>query len=141
MNSNDKNDPAVFFYDAECGICDASISFFLTHSESHRLHFAPLQSGYAKSVLAANGIVDPDIKAAYFCDQGVVVSKSSAILGALACCRRPYRWMTVFMVIPAFLRDFGYDLVARNRHRISRLSKTECRVMNSSERARFVEMV
>jgi predicted DCC family thiol-disulfide oxidoreductase YuxK len=138
MKSNDSHDSPLFFYDAECGICDATISFFLKHSESHRLHFAPLQSEFAKSILAENGIVDPDIKAAYFCDQGVVVSKSSAILGGLSCCRSPYRWMTVFRVIPPFLRDFGYDLVARNRHRISRLSKTQCRVLKPEERSRFL---
>ncbi|MDA7510879.1 DCC1-like thiol-disulfide oxidoreductase family protein [Verrucomicrobia bacterium] len=137
MKSCDTNNPPLFFYDAECGICDATISFFLNHSEPHRLHFAPLQSEYAKAILAGNGIVDPDIKAAYFCDQGAVVSKSSAILGGLSCCWSPYRWMTVFRVIPPFIRDFGYDFVARNRYRISRLSKTQCRVLKPEERPRF----
>lgn len=137
MKSYDSKNPPLFFYDAECGICDSTISFFLKNSESHRLHFAPLQSEYAKSILAEHGIVDPDIKAAYYFDHGVVVSKSSAILGGLSCCRNPYRWMTVFRVVPPFLRDFGYDFVARNRHRISRLSKTQCRVLKPQERPRF----
>jgi predicted DCC family thiol-disulfide oxidoreductase YuxK len=137
MNSSNTNNPPLFFYDAECGICDATISFFVNHSESHRLHFAPLQSENAKAILAENGIVDPDIKAAYFYDQGVVVSKSSAILGGLSCCRSPYRWMTLFRVIPPFIRDYGYDLVARNRHRISSLRKTQCRVLKPEERSRF----
>ena len=131
-------DLPVFFYDAECGICDATISFFLRHSEPGSLHFAPLQSEIAKSLLAKNGIVDPDIKAAYFSGPNGIVSKSSAILAGLDCCRKPYSSLSCFRVIPQGLRDFTYDFVARNRHRISRLSKTGCRIPTVEERSRFL---
>ena len=139
MSQSVNIDPPIFFFDAECGICDATISFFLKHSDSGKLHFVALQSQTAKSLLAKNGIVDPDIKAAYFSGPDGVVSKSSAILGGLACCRKPYSLLVCLRGIPQGMRDAVYDLVARNRHRISRLSKTECRIPTAEERARFLD--
>ncbi len=131
-------DSPIFFYDGECGVCDATISFFLRHSEPGKLHFAALQSKLAQSLLAKEGIVDPDIKAAYFSGPNGIVSKSSAVLGGLACCRKPYSLLVCFGVIPQVIRDAAYDFVARNRHRISRLSKTECRIPSAEEKARFL---
>lgn len=130
----------TFFYDAECGICDVTVAFLLRHSEGEQLQFVPLQSEVGKAILAQYGVVDPDIKAAYFCSEGRVVAQSDAIVGALCCCRFPASCLAVFRLIPRAIRDACYRLVARNRYRISFLSKPKCRILSPAERGRFLQL-
>lgn len=130
----------IFLFDGECGICDATVAFFLAHSLGDSLHFAALQSDFAGSLLQQHGINEPDLKSALLVADGIVYSKSSAIARGLLCCLRPYSFLAVFRFIPRCLRDWGYDLVARNRHRISLQQKQQCRLLGSDERARFLDL-
>ena len=140
MSQFKKGDVPIFFYDAECGICDRTIAFFLKHSPSQNLRFAPLQSKIGQAILAAEGIVDPEMRAAYFCDSSGAVAKSGAILAGLSCCRAPYSMLSIFRLIPSGIRDFFYDLVAQNRYRISILSQPSCRILSPEEQSRFLEV-
>ena len=128
----------IFFYDAECGICDRSVAFLLKHSPSENLLFAPLQSEFGKATLAERGIVDPEMRAAYFCDSSGAVAKSTAVLKGLARCRQPFSILSLLRFIPEGIRDFFYDLVARNRYRIPWLKKPVCRILTPEERARIL---
>ncbi len=138
MRQFKKDDVPIFFYDAECGICDRTVAFLLEHAPAEKLRFAPLQSEIGMAILADEGIVDPEMRAAYFYDSSGAVAKSGAVLSGLACCRSPYSMLAIFRVIPRSIRDFFYDLVARNRYRLSYFSKPRCRVLSTEERSRFL---
>ena len=139
LTSHDENSMPTFFYDGECGICDVTVAFLLRHSDVGQLRFVPLQSEVGKDMLAQHGVVDPDMKAAYFYREGRVVARSDAIAGALRCCRFPASGLAVFRVIPRWIRDACYRFVARNRYRISFLSKPKCRILSPTERGRFLQ--
>jgi predicted DCC family thiol-disulfide oxidoreductase YuxK len=70
--------------------------------------------------------------------KGKVLVRSEAILACLTELGGAWRWLKVFKLIPAFIRDAAYDLVARNRYRIFGQRLT-CRMPLPGERLRFLD--
>jgi len=61
------------------------------------------------------------------------------VLRSLRHLRGPVRWLRPLLVVPAFLRDPLYDLVARNRYRwFGR--RADCFVPTPQTRDRFIDL-
>jgi len=127
---------ATFFYDGECGYCNATVMFLLDNTEADSLYFSPLQSEYARDFFVERGYKKPDLSTAYLFANGRLYQKSSAVLKAIALARRPVSYLRIFLVIPKFVRDGAYDFVAAIRKQIP-LGKG-CRVLAPHERVRFL---
>jgi len=52
--------------------------------------------------------------------------------------KQPFRIAMIFLIVPKFIRDFCYDLVAKNRHRIIKSTVT-CRLTSAEERKFFLD--
>lgn len=131
--------PSIFFYDGECGVCDATVDFLLRNSPADCLHFAPLQSGFAHRILSMHGVAQPNLTTAYFFDGTRVHEKSGAVLGALKLCTGWVKHLSTLRFIPMAVRDLGYDVFSLNRHRILEKNQQSCRLLNETERLRFHE--
>lgn len=131
----------LMFYDGECGLCDHIVQFLLSVDKHQRFLFAPLQGTTAQQVLA-------DLPAEYKqIDSLVLVENFESpdqrfyVLGkgALRIC-----WLLggfwkipgLLSFLPAFLYDWAYRLVARNRKRL--FSDAVCPLPSPSERNRFL---
>lgn len=65
-------------------------------------------------------------------------TKSTAALRTIALMEWPWRALAAAHVLPAPLRDFGYDLVAKYRYKV--FGKVEsCRVPSGEFRKRFID--
>ena len=129
----------IFFYDGDCGFCDATVQFFLNRTEASVLHFCALQSDYAKNLLAQHGIQDPELSTAYFYNGNGVLEKSDAIIGALRLCSTGYNILaSILKLIPGQIRNYFYSLFARNRMSVSEMFKKQCRLLTTEERVRFI---
>ena len=70
-------------------------------------------------------------------EEGRVSLRSRAILGICRYLPSPWRWASVFSILPAFLTDLAYRVLAANRYRIwGRLEA--CRLPSPEEAARFL---
>ena len=127
--------PAVFFYDGECGLCDAAVRFLLRHTDAARLQFSALQSSHARRVFHERGLAAPDLRAAWLLKDGTLHAASSAVLEALDLARGWPRLLRVLLVVPRPMRDAGYAVVARWRRR---LAPGSCPVRSPEEQARFL---
>lgn len=104
------------FYDGDCGFCNWSVSFFLNRNPGH-FYFAPLQGKTAEEVLGVNNPLRKDLSTLVVkTKEGRVLTKSSAALYLLTRSRSIYRPISFLgWLFPKFIRDFIYDLVAKNR--------------------------
>mmetsp|Transcript_20605 Transcript_20605/g.31440 ORF Transcript_20605/g.31440 Transcript_20605/m.31440 type:complete len:134 (-) Transcript_20605:849-1250(-) len=84
---------------------------------AQHVRFSPLQTSLSAKILNDLGVEAADLSTAFLIDNGEVYSKSSSILRMLSYTRFPWSWMAAVLLclVPLFLRDFGYDLFARNR--------------------------
>ena len=135
----DTKGKAIFFYDGECGFCNATVRFLLNQTSSEALLFCKLQSTFAADFFVRNSYPKPDLTTAYLFHRSCLYQKSSAVLKAISLANGGVKHLSVFLSVPKFVRDKVYDVVATFRHHI-KLGKMECQLLNKSERRRFIEM-
>lgn len=103
----------IIFYDGLCGLCDRSVQFILKHDKHGRFLFCSLQSNQAKHYLG-NRYTQESIVLLWgdkIYDQSTAALKIVGGLGGF------WRLMRLFFLVPRFVRDAVYRLVAANRYR------------------------
>lgn len=130
-----RQDPVVF-YDGVCGLCNRWIDFLFRHDRQRRLKFAPLQGTTASQTLPGGARLNPDSVVLW--EGAGTYEKSDAVWRIL--CNLPFPWPCcgwALRLVPRFLRNWGYDVIARRRYRW--FGKTEsCRLPTPEERAQFL---
>lgn len=79
--------------------------------------FAPLQSKTAQDLLRTHQLPVTDLNSFVFINRQKAWLRSSAALQVLRQLPWYFQWTQIFWIIPRFIRDEAYNLVARNRYR------------------------
>lgn len=113
------SDPALVLFDGTCSLCNASVLFIIDRDPAKQFRFAALQSDYALDLLASLGAEAPapGTDSMVLVEDGRVFVRSDAALRIAGRMRSPWHFARAFLVIPRPLRDWVYDVLARNRHR------------------------
>jgi predicted DCC family thiol-disulfide oxidoreductase YuxK len=112
----------VLLYDGECGLCNWVVRRLLATDRAGRLHYAPLQSPPAQAYLRAQGLPTNDFDSLVFAPDwnnpasGTALLRTDGALAAAAVVGGVWRLVTWLRVLPAWLRDPFYKLVARCRY-------------------------
>jgi len=108
----------ILIFDGVCNLCNSLVKFVIRRDKKARIRFASLQSAAGQTLLSKaglkSGIADTVI---YFTDNNFKL-RSSAVLYLLRDIGGVLKLFYIFIIIPPFIRDFIYNLVARNRYRI-----------------------
>ena len=110
----------ILFYDSDCGLCAQSVRFFLGIDRHKRLSFAPLQGETAQGYLPTN-LRDTQCLSTvvYHCsdsDGQSLFLRSEAVARALIDVGGAWGCLGWFLrLIPTPLRDWAYNLIAKNR--------------------------
>ena len=133
MNKLDK--PIVFF-DGECVMCNQFVDILLKIDQIGTILIAPLQGQTAEKLLPPlpNNRGEWSI---FYIDNGEISEQSDAFLNI--CLRLGGIWsiLSLFKIIPRFIRDAIYRIIARNRYRLFGKRST-CRMPNEQEKSRFL---
>ena len=129
----------IVLFDGVCNLCNGSVQFILDRDPKGYFSFASLQSERGKALLREHGVTptegDPD--SVFLIEGGRLFDRSTAALRIAAHLTLPWSLMRIYLLLPAFLRDPFYKLVARNRYRL--FGKTnECRIPTPELRARML---
>ncbi|HZZ19135.1 MAG TPA: DCC1-like thiol-disulfide oxidoreductase family protein [Opitutaceae bacterium] len=112
----------VLLYDGECGLCNAVVRFILRHDREGRIHFAPLQSAPAQDYLRSKGLPQDDFDSLVFVpdwssrDKEGFLLRTAGALASFASMGRPWAILAKLEVIPVWLRDAAYKLIAKTRY-------------------------
>lgn len=132
----------VVLFDGICGMCNATVQFLLKRDRRGALGYASLQSDVAHEVLARHGRDASDLDTVYVVtdfdtETEQVFARSRAVIRMVAALGGVYRAIMIGRILPAFVRDFLYDRIAKNRYRM--FGKREaCMVPSPEHRARFL---
>lgn len=129
----------VLLYDGACGFCGATILFVLKRDRRGILRFASLSSPYADRVLAAHPEtrrIDSIVWLEPADDHPL--TRSAAGLRVAAYLGGFWRLALILWILPRPIRDWGYDIVARHRHLLTRGSP-RCVTPPPEERYRFLD--
>jgi predicted DCC family thiol-disulfide oxidoreductase YuxK len=130
-------DHPIVLFDGVCNLCNGAVQFIVKRDPRGILQFASLQSLYARQKLEALGR-DPDaLYSIVVLRDGRALEKSDAVLEIAKHLTGPWKYLTIFQIIPRFIRDWFYSLVANNRYRWFG-KKDQCMIPTASLKARFV---
>ena len=113
----------IILYDGVCGLCNRLTQFALKRDMEGVFRFAALQSRFAREILMRHGTNADDLDTFYVVtDHGEagehLRSRARAALYVLRLLGWPWRVLTVFGVLPTFILNLGYRLIARSRYRL-----------------------
>ncbi len=126
------------FYDGSCGLCHGFVRFALAEDTSAAFRFAPLQGPtFEESVPERERASVPDSIVVWTEEERLLV-RSAAVVHVLAGMGGAWRVLgTLLAWIPRPLRDTGYDVVARIRHRLFAKPDGACPLVPPDLGARF----
>ncbi len=107
----------ILIFDGVCNICSFGVGIVLRADSKGVFRFAFGQGERGAVLKEAYGLPKGDLESVTLIENGRCYSKSDAVIEVVR--RLPFPWplLAVFKIVPKFLRDPLYSLVARNRYR------------------------
>ncbi len=127
----------IVLFDGVCNFCNFWVNFLLDRDKKDKFRFTALQSEKGSELLRKFNLSTEDFDTFVFIDGDKVYVRSTAAL--IVAKNLPGLWkaLYVFIIIPKSIRDFLYNLVAKNRYKL--FGKTEaCRIPTAKERSKFL---
>lgn len=116
--SSQQSGGPIIVFDAECVLCSANAQFVLRHDHARRFRLASMQGAAGAALYRQFGIDPSDPDTMIVVENGRALRDSDAVLSIYRGLGWPWRMLDGFLLVPRFIRDPLYRLVARNRYRI-----------------------
>jgi predicted DCC family thiol-disulfide oxidoreductase YuxK len=134
----------ILLFDGVCGLCDRLTQFLLKRDTHDRLLFASLQSEFAAAILNRHGKDTRDLDTVYVVKDfeqpnEILLSRSDAILYVLSQLGGVWSLSGAGKILPKWLRDRLYNLVARNRYKVFGKHET-CMLPEPKHRRKFLDV-
>ncbi|MGL4550658.1 MAG: thiol-disulfide oxidoreductase DCC family protein [Gemmataceae bacterium] len=130
--------PPIVLFDGVCRFCDGGVNWLIDRDPAGRLRFAALQSAAGQRLLTRFGLPAHDFDTMVLVEGERFYTRSTAVLRIAGHLGLPWKLGAAFLLMPAFLRDPLYGLVAANRYRLFG-TLDACRVPTPEFRARFLD--
>jgi predicted DCC family thiol-disulfide oxidoreductase YuxK len=106
----------VLLFDGFCNLCSASVIFILKRERKNNFYFASLQSDFAKRTLREHNLTSQVPDSIVLIEDGKTYFQSTAALRVTRYLKWPWPLLYGFIILPRFLRDPVYNLIARKRY-------------------------
>ena len=108
---------AVIIFDESCKLCNNAVRFIIRHDRKKRFCFIPLGTVKADEYIKLyyGGITEKGTMA--FITKGRIYFKSDAVLRILRYLDGFWPVLFIFLIVPGFIRDPVYDIVAKYRYK------------------------
>lgn len=128
----------IILFDGTCVLCSRSVKFVIRHDPEGIFKFAALQSDSGKKLLEKYVPQTNKKDSFILIENKQAYMQSTAALRVVKKLRGPVKLLYGLVIVPAFLRNFVYDIIARNRKRW--FGKTEtCLLPTPGIKSRFIE--
>ena len=131
-------DNPVILFDGVCNLCNGSVQFVIRRDKDALFRFASLQSNSGQALLRQYGLPENTFNSFVLIDGGKTYTKSSAALRVAKKMRGGWRLLYGLMIVPKFIRDGIYNLIARNRYRWFG-KKDACMIPTPALKSRFLD--
>lgn len=137
----------VILFDGVCNFCNYWVNFIIERDKNDLFRFAALQSEAGQELLKKFKLSRTDPSSFYYAgtsfdtfiliDGEIHYTKSTAALMIAGKLKSVVKLVYPFIFLPKPIRDFFYDLIAKNRYKF--FGKREvCRIPTEKERGKFL---
>ena len=136
MSTSEVQSPVILF-DGVYNLCNRSVRFIINRDPASKFRFAPLQSETGKDLVSEFKLSGDNLDSIILVENSVYYIKSSAVLKIVRKLHSLWPLLYVLIILPRPIRDYFYDIVARNRYKW--FGKEEkCMVPNTDIKKRFL---
>lgn len=108
---------SIIIFDGVCNLCNSAVNFIIKHDPKEHFLFASLQSDVAKEILLQFHSEKTELDSVILIENNIIYDKSTAALLISKQLNDGYKLIYYLIIIPKFLRDFGYKYIANNRYK------------------------
>lgn len=112
-------------YDAQCGFCSGIVRWISSSLSAKQVRLIDQNSSEGKQLIQEH-LTHFDHNTVVLIAEKEIFLKSDAIIGLCRLTKNPWQIFVLLRFIPKGIRNWIYDLIARNRHRL--FPKSSCRV-------------
>lgn len=129
----------LILFDGVCNLCNSSVQYVIKHDKKNLFMFTALQSDIGQEIIKNHKIDTSKIDSIllYTPEKGIDY-KSTAALKIAQQLGFPQNLMSVFFIIPAFIRNWVYDYIAKNRYKWYG-KKDACMIPTPELKSKFFE--
>ena len=106
----------IIFFDGVCNLCNKSINRLIKNDVKKKFKFASLQSDFAISFVPNKLINHKNFDTILLYKEGQFYDRSNAVLNICKALGGGFNLFLIGYIIPRFVRDAMYRLVANNRY-------------------------
>ncbi len=133
------SEKSIVLFDGVCNLCNEAVNFVMRRDPDKNFVFASLQSGIAQELLQYFSKDSKSFDSVVLIKNNQLYKKSRAALEMTRQLKGAWFLLYIFVIVPPFIRNFVYDIVARYRYKwFGR--KEVCPMPTPEERERFLEM-
>ena len=111
-------------YDAGCNFCNGVVRFLRKRDKRNHFIFVPLQSEEGSRLIAGAGLPENDRNTVVYYSGSDIYVRSTAVLHILKDTHSIWSLAYAGIILPRFIRDWVYRLVARYRYHIAGHAKS-----------------
>ncbi len=126
----------IILFDGTCAFCERSVRFIATRDNGY-FKFGASQNPEGRALLAQYGTSREATRSLILIEDDEISLRSTAVLKIARRMTAPWRWASVFLLVPRPIRDAVYRVVAAIRHRIAGESNA-CEIPPPEIRARLI---
>lgn len=127
---------SIVLFDGVCNFCNGAVNFIIRHDHDRRFKFAPLQSDIGEQMRKKFAIGD-DVDSIILVEDDKAYLESTAGLRVAKGLGGVFLLPYVLIIIPAFIRDYCYQVFAKNRYRLFG-RQDACMLPTPDVRERFI---
>ena len=126
----------ILFFDGVCNLCNSFINFIIKFDRKGKIKVASLQGESAKELIPSHFLKNLDTVILY--KDGKFYTRTNAAIRALLEINNLFLPLAILLVIPSFIRDPFYKVVAAYRYKwFGR--RDICRLPTPEEKSYFLD--
>ena len=128
----------IILFDGICNLCNGAVQFIIKRDKKDQFVFASLQGRSGSELLNKFELPSNLINSFVLVEGDKVYTRSTAALRVARKLNGGWKLLYGFMIIPRFIRNAVYNLIAKNRYKWFG-KRNECMVPSPELKARFLD--
>ncbi|MEO6669618.1 MAG: thiol-disulfide oxidoreductase DCC family protein [Ferruginibacter sp.] len=128
---------SILLFDGVCNLCNSSVQYVIKHDTKATFKFASLQGENGQQLLAKHNLPLNDLNSFVLIQNNKAYTRSTAALKVAKELNGMIKLLYGFIIVPRFIRDAGYKLIAHNRYRWFG-KRQECMIPTLALKERFL---
>ena len=129
---------SIILFDGVCNLCNGAVNWIIDRDKKNQFKFASLQSAFGKNVVKEHSLDNQYLDTIVLLQNQKIYLRATAVLRIVKQLGGFYRLAAIFLIIPAPILNFFYNIVAQYRYAWFG-KRDSCRVPEAGLKNKFIE--